>query len=194
SAAVGFCALTAITRGLRGDEHMGNYFLDMWRVVAYVFVPASLLGGVLLMAAGVPMTFEKAAEVFTLEPKAMGERGGGPKPQVIARGPVAAVLPIKHFGTNGGGFFGANSAHPFENPNAWSNYFESVSILIFPFSLVVMFGRMLNQMRHAAVIYSVMLVMFLTMIGWAIHFDTQQGNPALMAHAERTKDKDGIDA
>src|SRR5215469_15198049 len=60
SAAVGFCALAAITRGLRGDEHMGNYYLDMWRVVAYVFVPASLLGGVLLMAAGVPMTFEKA--------------------------------------------------------------------------------------------------------------------------------------
>src|SRR5262249_34328486 len=73
SAAVGFCALTAITRGLRGDEHMGNYFLDMWRVVAYVFVPASLLGGILLMGAGVPMTFKEAAEVSTLEPKAMGE-------------------------------------------------------------------------------------------------------------------------
>jgi K+-transporting ATPase ATPase A chain len=195
SAAVGFCALTAITRGLRGDEHMGNYYLDMWRVVAYVFLPASLLGGVLLMAGGVPMTFEKAAEASTLEPGAMGENEDGTaKKQMIARGPVAAVLPIKHFGTNGGGFFGANSAHPFENPNAWTNYFESVSILIFPFSLVVMFGRMLNQMRHAAVIYSVMLVLFLTMIGWAIHFDTRQGNPALMAHAERTKDKDGIDA
>jgi K+-transporting ATPase ATPase A chain len=194
SAAVGFCALTAITRGLRGDEHMGNYYLDMWRVVAYVFVPASLLGGVLLMAAGVPMTLKEAAEVSTLEPKAMGETDDGKaKPQVIARGPVAAVLPIKHFGTNGGGFFGANSAHPFENPNAWSNYFESVSILIFPFSLVVMFGRMLKQMRHAAIIYSVMLVMFLGMIGWAVHFDAQQPNPALLAHAERTKAKDGID-
>jgi K+-transporting ATPase ATPase A chain len=194
SAAVGFCALAAITRGLRGDEHMGNYYLDMWRVVAYVFVPSSLLGGVLLMAAGVPMTFEKAAEVSTLEPKAMGETDTGEaKPQVIARGPVAAVLPIKHFGTNGGGFFGANSSHPFENPNAWSNYFECVSILIFPFSLVVMFGRMLRQMRHAAVIYGVMLLMFLGMIGWAVRFDAQQPNPALLAQAERTKDKDGID-
>jgi K+-transporting ATPase ATPase A chain len=194
SAAVGFCALAAITRGLRGDEHMGNYYLDMWRVVAYVFVPASLLGGVLLMAAGVPMTFEKAAEAATLEPGAMGQaEDGQPRPQVIARGPVAAVLPIKHFGTNGGGFFGANSAHPFENPNAWTNYFESVSILIFPFSLVVMFGRMLEQMRHAAVIYGVMLVLFLAMIGWAVHFDTQQGNPALMAQAERTRDRDGVD-
>jgi K+-transporting ATPase ATPase A chain len=113
SAAVGFCALAGITRGLRGDEHMGNYYLDMWRVVAYVFIPASLIGGVLLMAGGVPMTFEKAATVATLEPGAMGEtEDGKPKPQTIARGPVAAVLPIKHFGTNGGGFFGANSAHP----------------------------------------------------------------------------------
>jgi hypothetical protein len=91
SAAVGFCALTAITRGLRGDEYMGNYYLDMWRVVAYVFRPASLLGGVLLMAAGVPMTFEKAAEVSTLEPGAMGQsEDGAAKKQVIARGPVAA--------------------------------------------------------------------------------------------------------
>ncbi len=194
SAAVGFCALAAITRGLRGDEHMGNYYLDMWRVVAYVFVPASLLGGVLLMATGVPMTFDKAVEAFPLEEGAMGQTDKGePKSQTIARGPVAAVLPIKHFGTNGGGFFGANSAHPFENPNEWSNYFECVSILIFPFSLVVMFGRMLRQMRHAAVLYGVMLVMFLGMIGWAVHFDTQQPNPALTAHAERTKSKDGID-
>jgi K+-transporting ATPase ATPase A chain len=195
SAAVGFCSLAAITRGLRGDEHMGNYYLDMWRVVAYVFVPASLLGGVLLMSAGMPMTFDKAAEVSTVEPGAMGQtEDGKAKTQLIARGPVAAVLPIKHFGTNGGGFFGANSAHPFENPNAWTNYTESVSILIFPFSLVVMFGRMLRQMRHAAVIYGVMLSLFLCMIGWAVHFDTQQGNPALMAQTERTKAKDGIDA
>jgi K+-transporting ATPase ATPase A chain len=194
SAAVGFCALAGITRGLRGDAHMGNYYLDIWRVVAYVFVPASLLAGVLLMAGGVPMTFEKAATVATLEPGAMGQTDDGqPKPQVIARGPVAAVLPIKHFGTNGGGFFGANSAHPYENPNAWTNYLESVSILIFPFSLVVMFGRMLGQMRHAAIIYGVMLFLFVCMIGWAVQFDTRQPNPALIAHAERTKARDGID-
>src|SRR6185437_5115637 len=123
----------AVIRGLRGDGHLGNYYLDMWRVVAYVFVPASLIGGVLLMSAGVPMTFDKAIEVSTLQPGAMGQTEDGQnRKQLIARGPVAAVLPIKHFGTNGGGFFAANSAHPFENPNAWSNYFECVSILIFP--------------------------------------------------------------
>jgi potassium-transporting ATPase potassium-binding subunit len=181
SAAVGFCALAAVTRGLRGDPHMGNYYLDMWRVVAYVFVPASLIGGVLLMAAGMPMTLEPSAEVRTLEPGAMGTDNDRPKPQVIARGPVAAVLPIKHFGTNGGGFFGANSAHPFENPTAWTNFVECVSILTFPFSLIVMFGRMLSQMRHAVVIYSVMMVLFAGMIGWAIYWDTMHPNAALTA-------------
>jgi K+-transporting ATPase ATPase A chain len=180
SAAVGFCALAAITRGLRGDPHMGNYYVDMWRAVAYVFIPAAVITAVPLLAAGVPMTFDKAAEVTPLEEGSMGKDDQGkPLPQVIARGPVACLLTIKHLGTNGGGFFGANSAHPYENPNAWSNFLECVSILIFPFSLVVMFGRMLRQMRHAAIIYGVMLLLFAAMIGWGVRYDTLEGNPAL---------------
>jgi K+-transporting ATPase ATPase A chain len=182
SAAVGFSALAAVTRGLRGDAHLGNFYLDLWRAVAYVFLPGAVLTGVLLLAAGVPMTYEKAAEVATLEPGSMGnDDRGGAKPQVIARGPVAAVLPIKHLGTNGGGFFGANSSHPFENPGAGTNVLECVSIMVFPFSLVVMFGRMLGQMRHAAVIYAVMLLLFVGLTVWAVHTDTQQPNPALAA-------------
>jgi K+-transporting ATPase ATPase A chain len=181
SAAVGFCALAAVTRGLRGDPHMGNYYLDMWRVVAYVFLPASVITAVPLMAAGVPMTMEPAAKVTALERGADGTA----QEQVIARGPVAAVLPIKHLGTNGGGFFGANSAHPFENPSAATNFLECLSILIFPFSLVVMFGRMLGQMRHAALIYGVMLLLFGTMLFWGVHFDTRQPNPALTAQGSQ---------
>src|SRR4051794_15004143 len=171
SAAVGFCALAAVIRGLRGDPHMGNYYLDMWRVVVYVFLPFSFVTGVLLIAAGVPMTFDGAADVTTLEGVV----------QRIARGPVAALLPIKHLGTNGGGFFGANSAHPFENPSAWTNVLEVVSFLIFPFSLVVMFGRMIGNPRHAAVLYGVMLALFLAMLGWGIYWDTLHGNPGMMA-------------
>jgi potassium-transporting ATPase potassium-binding subunit len=179
SAGVGFCALAAVTRGLRGDVHMGNFYLDLWRIVAYVFLPVSLLAGIVLTAGGVPMTMEKAAEASTLESGAMGQDDKGTdKPQTIARGPVAAVMPIKHFGTNGGGFFGANSAHPFENPNGWTNFFETASILIFPFALVVMFGRMLKQMRHAAIIYGVMLLMLAGIIGWGVATDTMQPNPA----------------
>jgi K+-transporting ATPase ATPase A chain len=186
SASVGFCALVAIIRGLRGDSHTGNYYIDMWRTVVYVFLPSSLLMSVLLLADGVPMTFQKAAEVATVEPEAMGKDDNNQnKPQTIARGPVAAIIPIKHLGTNGGGFFGANSAHPFENPSAWSNFLTCVNILIFPFSLVVMFGRMLSNLRHAAVIYGVMMTLFLVMIGWAVYWDTLHPNPGLTAHAER---------
>jgi K+-transporting ATPase ATPase A chain len=179
SAAVGFCALTAVIRGLRGDAHMGNYYVDMWRAAVYVFLPGCLLTGVLLIAAGIPMTFDGAEPAALLDAGAADkDEAGAPKPQLVARGPVAAVLPIKHLGTNGGGFFGANSAHPFENPSGWTNLVECVSILIFPFSLVVMFGRMLRQMRHAAVVYGVMLLMFAGMIGWAVRYDTLQPNPA----------------
>src|SRR4029077_17330201 len=104
SASVGFCALAAVIRGLRGDAHMGNYYLDMWRVVVYVFLPASLLMGVVLMADGVPMTLKPAPDGTTVEAGAMGadEKTGQPLPQTVSRGPVAAIIPIKHLGTNGG--------------------------------------------------------------------------------------------
>jgi K+-transporting ATPase ATPase A chain len=176
SAAVGLCALLAVIRGLRGDANMGNFYLDMWRGVIYIFVPASLIMGLLFLASGIPMTMDGAEVVKTLEGAA----------QKISRGPVAALLPIKHLGTNGGGFFGANSAHPFENPNAWTNLLECMNILIFPLSLLVMFGHMLKNMRHAALIYGVMMLLLVTTIGWAIYWDTLEPNPALIAHAPIT--------
>jgi K+-transporting ATPase ATPase A chain len=172
SAAVGFCALAAMTRALRGDPHMGNFYVDLWRVVAYVFLPFSFICSILYIAAGTPMTFAGTAEITTIEGIV----------QRIARGPVAALMSIKHLGTNGGGFFGANSAHPFENPTDWSNILTCLCILIFPMSLVVMFGRMIGNMRHAAIIYGVMLLVFVTMIGWAIYWDTLHPNPGLVAH------------
>ena len=127
-----------------------------------MFVPASLIMGVLLLADGVPMTLDGSAQVATVEPGAMGtdENGQPQLQQQIARGPVAAILPIKHLGTNGGGFFGANSAHPYENPSAWSNFLSVMNFCLYPFALVLMFGRMLRQMRHAWVIFGVMMTMF----------------------------------
>src|SRR5262249_36441052 len=152
------------------------FYVDMWRIIVYVFLPASLVVGVLLMLGGVPMTLGGTVQATTVE--------GGE--QLIARGPVAALVPIKHLGTNGGGFFGANSAHPFENPNAWTNFLTCVNILLFPFSLVVMFGRMLKKPRHAAVIYGVMMFLFVVMIVWAVSWDTLQPNPGLTAHEGQT--------
>src|SRR5258707_730869 len=114
-----------------------NFSLDLWRAVVYLFLPLSLVVGLFLLVGGMPMTLDGAANVAGLE----GE-------QTIARGPVAAIVAIKQLGTNGGGFFGTNSAHPFENPTAVTNILGFVCIILVPFVCVVMFGRIVNQPRH----------------------------------------------
>jgi K+-transporting ATPase ATPase A chain len=180
--AIGLAALLAIVRGLRGDLHVGNFYVDLWRSVVYLFVPLALISGVLLMASGMPMTMEGNAQAATVEPGAMGtDNQGAAKPQSIARGPVAAIVPIKQLGTNGGGFFGANSCHPFENPNAWSNFLECVSLILVPIASLVMFGRMLNNFKHAGVIFGVMLLLSAGTVAWAVSTDTAKPNPALTA-------------
>ena len=172
--AVGLAALLAVIRGLRGDAHMGNFYLDLWRGVACVFVPLALVVAVLLVAGGVPMTLDGAAQVTTLD--------GGE--QTVARGPVAAVVAIKQLGTNGGGFFGTNSAHPLENPSAWTNVLECVSILLVPMACVVMFGRMLGRSaevagaRQAGLVFAVMLLFLAAFTAWGIATEAKP-NPGL---------------
>jgi K+-transporting ATPase ATPase A chain len=184
SAAVGFCALTAIIRLFRGEKTIGNYFVDMWRVLVYMFVPACLIVGTIFMSQGMPMTYQTSIQVQTLEPGAMGTTDDGQfKPQTIIVGPVAAMIPIKQVGTNGGGFFGANGAHPFENPTALSNFVTCLGMMLFPSTLVLMYGRMLRRLRHAVVIYAVMGTMLVGMIGWAVYWDAMQPNPGITAHA-----------
>ena len=111
---------------------------------------------------------------------------GQAKPQTIVVGPVAAVIPIKMLGTNGGGFYGMNSAHPLENPTATTNFFTTLAMMLFPFALVLMYGRMLGRIRHSVVIYGVMLAMMIGLIVWVIVFDTMAPNPGLTAHAGST--------
>jgi K+-transporting ATPase ATPase A chain len=172
SGGVGFSALAAVIRGLRGDPDMGNFYLDLWRAVVYVLIPISLVFALLFIAAGVPMTFDGAAQVTTLDPVAGAA-------QTICRGPVAAMEPIKHLASVGGGFFGVSSAHPFENPNGWTNLMEAVAILLLPCAQVIMFGRMLRQPRHALVLYGVMLTLLVAMIGWAVTWEAGRPNPGL---------------
>jgi K+-transporting ATPase ATPase A chain len=182
SAAVGFCVLVGMIRAFRGQATIGNYFLDMWRVTVYMFFPAALIVGVIFLSQGSPMTFRAAHQVATLEPGAMGTTDQGQvKTQNIVVGPVAALEPIKMLGTNGGGFFGMNAAHPFENPTALSNFVNTLSMMIFPFSLVLMYGRMLGRFRHGVVVFSVMLAMMAGSIAWAIYFDTLKPSEALVA-------------
>jgi len=183
SASVGFCALVAIIRAFRGEKTVGNFFVDMWRVLVYMFVPVALIIGILFMQQGMPMTYQSAYEVSTLEPAAMGTADNGQaKTQTIVVGPVAAVIPIKMLGTNGGGFYGMNSAHPFENPSAWTNFITTLAMMLFPMALVLMYGRMLRRLRHGFVIYAVMLAMMIGLIGWAIYWDTLKPNPGLTAN------------
>ncbi len=184
SASVGFCALTAMIRLFRGEKTIGNYFVDMWRVLIYMFVPACLIVGIIFMQQGMPMTYQSQVQVQTLEPGAMGITDDGQvRTQNIIVGPVAAVIPIKQIGTNGGGFYGANAAHPFENPTAVTNFVTCLGMMLFPMALVLMFGRMLKRFRHGVVIYAVMSVLLVGMIGWAIYWDALQPNPAITAHA-----------
>jgi K+-transporting ATPase ATPase A chain len=185
SAAVGLSALCAIIRALRGDSSMGNFFLDMWRVVIYMFIPSAFLVGVLFIWQGSPMTFDSSYQVSTLEPGAMGTtEDGAAKQQTIVVGPVAAFESMKMLGTNGGGFYGMNSAHPFENPTGLSNFFNTLSMMVFPFALVFMYGRMLKRWRHSVVIFAIMFLLMAGTVVWAVCYDTLQPNPGLTSHPQ----------
>jgi len=183
SAAVGLSALTAIIRALRSDSKLGNFFLDMWRAVVYMFVPICIVISLIFIYQGSPMTFKSSHQVSTLEPAAMGTTDKGEvKQQTIVVGPVAAWESIKMIGTNGGGFHGMNAAHPFENPTGLTNFVNCLSMMIFPFALVLMYGRMLNRKRHAFIIFSVMMVLMIGTIVWSVTFDTLKPNPGLTGH------------
>ena len=149
--AAGLAVMLATLRGLRGDKDLGDFYADLFQGLLAVFLPYALLLAVALVGLGVPMTFEGAATANTVD-------GGttGMETQTIARGPVAALVAIKQAGTNGGGYFGPNSAHPFENPSPWSNLLSIVSIVMLPMASIVMAGKMLRDSKHAMVIYSVM--------------------------------------
>jgi potassium-transporting ATPase potassium-binding subunit len=186
SASIGFCALTAIIRAFRGDLHLGNFFKDMWRVVMYMFLPLAFILSLFFLQQGSPMTYKSDYQVSTLEPAAMGtDSTGAAKQQTIVVGPLAAFVPMKQLGTNGGGFYGMNSAQPFENPTAFTNFLSCIAMMLFPFSLVLMYGRMLGRLKHGGVIFSVMMVLMIGTIVWAVYFDTLKPNPAFTAHPAR---------
>jgi potassium-transporting ATPase potassium-binding subunit len=168
--AVGLAALLAMIRGLRGDKDLGNFYVDLWRCFTYVMLPLSVVLAVLLVSQGVPMTLNG-------NEKAVTQEGGE---QIISRGPVAAVVAIKQLGTNGGGFFGANSAHPFENPTALSNILECAAIVFIPMGCIVLFGRMIGNLRHAVVLGVAMMLFLVAFTVWAIATDTCQPNPSLI--------------
>jgi K+-transporting ATPase ATPase A chain len=152
SAAVGISVMIAVFRGFtrRSASTLGNFWRDMYRTLVYILLPVSIIGAVILIAAGVPQTFDHYAQVTTLQ-------GGH---QTIARGPVASQIAIKHLGTNGGGFYNSNSAVPFEGPGSFGGYFELFLELLIPFASVFLFGRLIKSMRNAIAIFAAMFVLF----------------------------------
>jgi potassium-transporting ATPase potassium-binding subunit len=168
SAATGLAALAALARGLSGRREMGNFFVDLGRATFLVLLPLASVWAAALVLCGVPMTFSGAAVAHTLEGAT----------QTIARGPVAALVAIKQLGTDGGGYFGANGTHPFENPTYLSNVLENVAILLLPMAAVWMVGRILHRPRHAAVVWAVMAVLLVGFAGLALALESRP-TPAL---------------
>ena len=169
SAGVGICVAIALIRGIvaRSGTSLGNFWQDIVRTLLYVLLPISIVGALFLVSQGVIQTFASYATAHTL--------AGGT--QSIALGPVASQEIIKELGTNGGGFFNANSAHPFENPNGLTNFIEMLAILIIPAGLTATYGRMVGSRRQGWAILSAMTILFV--IGVAVAYAAEQhGTPA----------------
>jgi K+-transporting ATPase ATPase A chain len=170
TAATGIAACIAIMRGLAGNRltQLGSFYVDLTRATVRVFLPLAILVSVILMSQGTPMTFEGAAQATTLE---------GAE-QKIARGVTASVVSIKQLGTNGGGYFGPNSAHPYENPTPLTNFVETWSIAIIPMAMVWTLGFITRRRKLAIVIFATMLALYIPMVVFGTAMEAG-GSPAI---------------
>jgi len=168
--AAGLAVGVAFIRGLARQlsDTLGNFWVDLTRGLLWIFLPIALAGALLLVWQGVPMNFRPYVVATTVE---------GAK-QVIPQGPVAALELIKNLGTNGGGFFNANGAHPYENPTPFTNFLEMLAIVLLPAALTNTFGRMVGQPRQGWLFYCVMLVLFGGGLASVQHLE-QRGDPRL---------------
>ncbi len=172
SAATGLAMAFALVRGFARSSAttVGNFWVDMTRVTLYILLPISLVGALIFVALGMPQTLAGAVDATTLE---------GAK-QTISIGPVASQEIIKELGTNGGGFFNANSAHPFETPNAWTNILEIWALLLIPVASVLAFGRIVGDVRQGRAILTAMAVFVLVGV-LVVYWAETSGNPILTA-------------
>jgi len=176
SAAVGVAVAVALVRGIarRGSEakgRIGNFWVDLIRGTLYVFLPFCLVLSLLFVQQGMIQNFKPYLAITTLE---------GAK-QTIAMGPVASQEIIKQLGTNGGGFFNANAAHPFENPTPWTNFWSMFTIFVIPSALTYLLGRMVGRQRHGWAVWAAMFVLFFGGVTTA-YWSEARGNPIHAAH------------
>ncbi|MBE8998948.1 potassium-transporting ATPase subunit A [Nostoc sp. LEGE 12447] len=165
SAATGLSVGIAFIRGLTGRK-LGNFYVDLVRAITRILLPISIIGAIALLLTGVPQTLAKTMDVRTLE--------GGT--QYLARGPVASFEMIKLLGENGGGFFGVNSAHPFENPNGASNLIEMIAMISIPAALIYTYGIFANNIKQAWLLFWMVFVIFVVLVG-VTAVGELQGNP-----------------
>jgi K+-transporting ATPase ATPase A chain len=172
SAATGIALAIAVTRAFARSSvsDLGNFWVDLTRATLYVLLPLSIVVALALVALGMPQTLDGAVAASTLE-------GGS---QTIALGPVASQVAIKQLATNGGGFFNVNSAHPLENPSAWTNLVETWAIIALPFALALTFGRMVGDRRQGWALFAVMGALLLAGAA-ACYWAEATGNPILAA-------------
>lgn len=171
SAATGFSVAIAFVRGITSKgQHIGNFFEDFVKAHTRIFLPFAFVITLLLVALKVPQTLQPTITATTLEGTV----------QQIAMGPVASLESIKHLGTNGGGFFGANSAHPFENPNVFTNMIEMLSMWALPAALPYTYGLFARNKKQGWVIFSAMMTLFLLFLS-LVYYSESQGNPAINA-------------
>jgi K+-transporting ATPase ATPase A chain len=173
SAGVGIAVVIALIRGFMRNktDRLGNFWVDLTRVTIRVLLPISVIGAIILMATGVIDNFHATHVISTLT--------GGQ--QNMVGGPVASQEVIKELGNNGGGVFNANSAHPFENPNPFSDWFEIFLLLVIPFALPRTFGKMVGDNRQGYLLVGVMVALWLTSIGLISYFEWQHAGTALQA-------------
>jgi K+-transporting ATPase ATPase A chain len=169
SAGIGIVVAVALIRGIVGrtGKSLGNFWQDLVRTILYVLAPLSVIAAIVLVSQGVIANFADYLTVHTITGLE----------QKIAMGPVASQEAIKMLGTNGGGFFNTNSAHPFENPTAFTNFFEMLLVLLIPAALVFMYGRMTGNRRQGYAIYGTMMLMFLGAVAVA-YIAEAHGSPA----------------
>ena len=185
SAATGMAVLVAVIRGFvqKQMETIGNFWVDLVRSTLYILLPLAIVLSVVLVSQGVVQTFNASTKATLLEP-AKNAEGKIVSEQVIALGPAASQVAIKQLGTNGGGFFNVNSAHPFENPTPLTNFLEVLAILLIAAALCYTFGYMVKDRRQGWAILAAMFIIFIPCLWACMHFE-QAGNPFL--------DKLGID-
>ena len=177
SAATGMAVLVASIRGFVQKQMgtIGNFWVDLVRSTLYILLPLAIILSVVLVSQGVVQTFKPSAKIALLESSKDAD-GKIVSEQVIALGPAASQISIKQLGTNGGGFFNVNSAHPFENPTPLSNFLEVLAILLIAASLCYTFGYMVKDKRQGRALLIAMLVIFIPCLWACTHFE-QKGNP-----------------